>query len=764
MPNRRRPPVAVLRTHAVPAAVAAISLAATLASWQYVRAAVQAQESARFRERATAGTDALRDRMNAYVAMLRATRGFVEGTGGEPDRLGFRTYVQSIELTRYYRGIQGLGWCRALRPGELAAHVAAVRAQWNPDYRVWPEGERPLYSSIVFLEPLDWRNRRAIGFDMFSEPVRRAAMERARDTGDVAASGPVELVQEAGTERQAGFLVYLPVYARAPRSADERRELLRGWVYAPFRATDLLRSALGDAPSRTIGLAVYDGEAEVPSALLYGDGTVVARAGGLTTAHRLEVGGRTWTVRHTATAAFVSRTDRALPGLVLGVGAALTVLLFWITRSEVLARGRAEQDARRTAFLAEAGQRLASDLDYRRTLPEVALLAARRVADACVGCVIEPSGPLWFAGHRDPARAEAWRAAASAAGLDPEARTGIAAALSTGQPHEVDHAPDRVPFFARSPALSARLREDRVDALLSVPLVVRGEPLGAISLLSAHGPFDAHDRALAADLARLVAAAVDTARLTWRAQDAVRVRDEFLSIASHELKTPLTSLALQSDSLRASAGRGDAEALVRKSEVIRRSVDRLTRLVASLLDLSRINAGRLELELEPVDLAEVARDVVARFEEEAARAACPLSLEAPEPVVGRWDRVRLDQVLTNLLGNAVKYGPGRPVEVRVLADGDRALLSVRDHGIGISAADQRRIFERFERAVSRRHYGGFGLGLWIVREIVEVLGGTVRVESAPGAGSTFTVALSRAPEPAAARRAGAATPSPPPTA
>ncbi|ACG73017.1 GAF sensor signal transduction histidine kinase [Anaeromyxobacter sp. K] len=763
MPNRRRPPAVVLRTHAVPAAVAAISLAAALASWQYVRAAVQAQEAARFRERATAGTDAIRDRMNAYVAMLRATRGFVEATGGEPDRIGFRAYVQSTELTRYYRGIQGLGWSRALLPGDLEAHVAAVRAQWDPGYRVWPEGERALYSSIVFLEPLDWRNRRAIGFDMFSEPVRRAAMERARDSGDVAASGPVELVQEAGSERQPGFLVYLPVYARAPRSLQERRELLRGWVYAPFRATDLLRSTLDDAPARTIGLAVYDGESETPDALLYDDGTA-ARGGALTTAHRLEVAGRTWTVRHTATAAFVSLTDRALPGLVLGVGAALTVLLFWITRSEVMARGRAEQDARRTAFLAAASQRLASDLDYRRTLPDVARLAAERVADACVGCVVEPTGPLWFAGHRDPARAEGWLAAAAAAGLDPEGRTGIAAALSTGQPHEVDHAPDRLPHFARSPAVAARLREERVEALLSVPLVVRGEPVGAVTLLSAHGPFDAHDRALAEDLARLLAAAVDTARLTWRAQDAVRVRDEFLSIASHELKTPLTSLALQSDSLRASAGRGDAEALVRKSEVIRRSVDRLTRLVASLLDLSRINAGRLELELEPVDLAEVARDVVARFEEEASRAACPLSLEAPEPVVGRWDRVRLDQVLTNLLGNAVKYGPGRPVEVRVRTDGDRALLSVRDHGIGISAADQRRIFERFERAVSRRHYGGFGLGLWIVREIVEVLGGTVRVESTPGAGSTFTVTLSRAPEAAATHRAGAATTSPPPTA
>jgi signal transduction histidine kinase len=251
------------------------------------------------------------------------------------------------------------------------------------------------------------------------------------------------------------------------------------------------------------------------------------------------------------------------------------------------------------------------------------------------------------------------------------------------------------------------------------------------------------DVRVATDLARLVAAAVDTSRLYAAAQDAIRERDEFLSIASHELRTPLTSLALQSESLRAKAARLQLEDVAKKAEVIRRNVDRLARLVASLLDLSRITAGRLELELEPFDLAELAREVVARFEDEARRAGCKLELVAPEPVPGSWDRLRLDQVLTNLVSNAIKYGPNQPVEVGVKGHGELAIVTVRDRGIGISAADQARIFERFERAVSKRSYGGFGLGLWIVREIVESLAGTVRVESAPGEGATFTVELPR---------------------
>jgi len=233
---------------------------------------------------------------------------------------------------------------------------------------------------------------------------------------------------------------------------------------------------------------------------------------------------------------------------------------------------------------------------------------------------------------------------------------------------------------------------------------------------------------------------VDTSRLYRREQEAVAARDEFLSVASHELKTPLTSLILHTDALRAAARRGSPEQLASRADLIRRSAERLSRLVASLLDISRIGAGRLDLEREETDLAEVTHEVAHRFEEEARRARCEIRVDAA-PAIGFWDRLRLDQVVTNLLANALKYGAGFPIDVCVQADGGRAVLTVRDRGIGISGEDQRRIFQRFERAVSQRNYGGFGLGLWIVRQIVEAQGGSVRVESAPGQGSTFTVEL-----------------------
>jgi signal transduction histidine kinase len=163
--------------------------------------------------------------------------------------------------------------------------------------------------------------------------------------------------------------------------------------------------------------------------------------------------------------------------------------------------------------------------------------------------------------------------------------------------------------------------------------------------------------------------------------------------------------------------------------------------VESLLDVARITAGRLTLEPEDVDLAKLARDVTERFGDDALRAGCKLRVEADEAVVGSWDRLRVEQVLTNLVSNAIKYAPGKPVDIKVTRDAKKATLTVTDHGIGIASDSLVRIFGRFERAVPTRHYGGLGMGLYITREIVEAHGGQVRVVSEPGQGATFIVEL-----------------------
>jgi signal transduction histidine kinase len=256
---------------------------------------------------------------------------------------------------------------------------------------------------------------------------------------------------------------------------------------------------------------------------------------------------------------------------------------------------------------------------------------------------------------------------------------------------------------------------------------------------------------------------VDAVRLRQslaRAEEAVATRDEFLSVASHELKTPLTPLSIKLQTLQrellAQAPMPNRERSLSHLEVAQRQVKKLVELVDDLLDVSRIGAGLLELHPTRVDLAALVREVVRRFEPEAAKVGCALELEAPSPVMGWVDPRRFEHVLDNLLSNALKYGSGKPVQVRLEALGPHARLTVRDQGIGIPAGAIERIFHRFERAVSGRHYGGLGLGLYITRRIIEASGGTVAASSVPGEGALFTVELPLGEE---SRPAAAAPPS-----
>jgi PAS domain S-box-containing protein len=227
------------------------------------------------------------------------------------------------------------------------------------------------------------------------------------------------------------------------------------------------------------------------------------------------------------------------------------------------------------------------------------------------------------------------------------------------------------------------------------------------------------------------------------AQAAVRLRDEFLSVASHELRTPLTALQLQLQSARRlfTQSKEVNERLLNKVSTAVRQTERLSTLVDSLLDVSRIATGRLELHLEDFDLAEATNDVVERLREEAGRAGCEVRLHVKGSVTGHWDRLRIEQVVTNLLSNALKYAPGKPVEITLGPSEEGAALTVRDQGIGIDPEHFPRIFGRFERAVPASHYGGLGLGLYITQQIISAHGGQVTVDSAPGSGATFRVQL-----------------------
>jgi signal transduction histidine kinase len=232
--------------------------------------------------------------------------------------------------------------------------------------------------------------------------------------------------------------------------------------------------------------------------------------------------------------------------------------------------------------------------------------------------------------------------------------------------------------------------------------------------------------------------AIENARLYTETREALAARDEFLSVAAHEIRGPLTSMRLAVESLKQHPRE---EMAARMLQIIDREDRRIAQLTDELLDVARVRGGQLRFVFAPVDLVEVTRDVITRASADLTRSGSSLSMTAPPTVVGTWDRSRLEQVVGNLLGNAIKFGLGKPIEIHIDRDETTAILAVRDHGIGIGEESRRRVFSPFERAVSARHYGGLGLGLFIVRTIVMGFAGSIDLESKVGAGSTFTVRL-----------------------
>ncbi|GEJ59143.1 hybrid sensor histidine kinase/response regulator [Anaeromyxobacter diazotrophicus] len=381
------------------------------------------------------------------------------------------------------------------------------------------------------------------------------------------------------------------------------------------------------------------------------------------------------------------------------------------------------------AFLARASDELSRSLEVHELAQAGAAMAAGSLAEwACV----EVEGFAAVVAHASPElQAPAERAAER---LGRSERRGVAAPALLEGPLPL------APAGADAAELPEALRAASAFVL---PLVARGQRLGTLSLFAAAGRFGAHDRGLAEEFARRLTQGIENALLHAKTAAAVRAREEFLSIASHELRTPLSALHLQVELLRKQSARPGAAVdpeTQRRLGVVARQVDRLTALVNTLLDLARIRSERLSLELAPCDLAEVVRETAARFEAELGASRRALAVEVADGLVGRWDRTRLEQLVTNLVANAVKHGGSGAITVRAERSVAGAALTVADTGPGIPAAEQARLFAPFAQG----HHpgrGGLGLGLYIARSIAEAHGGHIALESGAGRGTTFRVEL-----------------------
>ena len=407
------------------------------------------------------------------------------------------------------------------------------------------------------------------------------------------------------------------------------------------------------------------------------------------------------------------------------------------------ALAREEKTRRHRGFLAEASAVLAESLDYEETLRRVVELGGTRFADYCMLDLAEPAGARRLAIRaRDPEMDRVLERARSFP-VVPGSGSPWAAAYE-GEAVLIDHVtPGDLDRIARSPEHREVLERASPRSILAVPVAIRDRVFGVLIVGAVDRVLDREDLAVARELGRRAALAIESARLYREAREAIRAREEFLSIAAHELKTPLTTLHLHLQTLRRGLDAGPVDP--GRIEVgLGRAIDqstRLKRLLDHLLDLSRATAGRLVLEPEEVALSGLVHEVVGRLSEQLAAAGCVAEVRCEGKVTARWDRIRIEQVLTNLLANAIRYAPGAPLEVEAGPEEGGAYLRVRDHGPGISPGARERIFSPFQRATESLAAGGLGLGLFISKQIVEAHGGRIEAESVPGRGAAFTVHL-----------------------
>lgn len=525
----------------------------------------------------------LQFQMLRYEDVLVQTRAFLLSSENVT-KLEFNRYFEKLALLKKYPGIRGLGLTLRIPSSELKNHLAKMRATM-PGYKIWPDYKRDEYFSLIYLNPLDEDNMKAIGYDMFTDPVRKETMLKAWYTGEPQLSRRLVLVQERGKQEQPGLNFYIPIYkdGASTNTLDQRKEALIGFIYSPFRAYELFNSILFQIKPG-IEVEIYDDHKISHESALYDhDGQASFTKGRsssqMESVKRLSLYGQDFTIKFITTSQFKMKSIYLAPFFVFVTGTLITLLISYIFT-----------------------------------------------------------------------------------------------------------------------IMKRQARESQESEMA----------LG----------------------------------------EALQSRDEFISIASHELKTPLTSIKLQTQMMKRSFHKCEDEQLIHKKvgtflEKTETQTLRLERLIDDMLDISRIRSGKLTIEKEELNLNQLIQDVVSHMKEQFKNipGGTP-KLFLAKNTHGIWDKMRIEQVITNLLTNAIKYGDSKDIEISTEATETHVSFSVKDYGIGISLEYQEKIFNRFERAgISATEISGLGIGLYITQQIVKSHGGTIHVRSLPQSGSTFTVTL-----------------------
>ncbi|WP_223295278.1 CHASE domain-containing protein [Allochromatium vinosum] len=709
-------------------------------------------------------------RLRAHALLLRSGAAFFMGSEAV-SREEWRAFVQRSQIHSVLPGIQGVGFARAIRSEDLAEHERSIRAEGFADYRVWPAGERPLYTAIVYLEPFSGRNLRAFGYDMFSEPVRHAAMERARDLDVAALSGKVHLVQETERDVQAGTLMYVPVYrvGMPVATIEQRRAALVGWVYSPYRMDDLMRGILGGWDrynGRRIHLRLYAGDQPVPASLLHDNEPAATEdwepAGLDIPSIPIDFEGQRWTLDLTRpdlneTLFWDIRVWGVATSGVL-VTLLIAALLFALDRSRrqtvrLVMELRAREEAE--AALSE------SERNYRELLdnlhvgvvvhgPDTAILLANPMASRLLGLAVDQL-------HGRTAMDPAWRFVREDGTPMPLAEYPVTRVVNTGvivqdlvlgilEPEDIRLT------WVQCEAYPLWDEPGRLQQIVVTFFDITARKSAETELER----YRQHLESLVASRTQELSEARDAAEAANRAKSA------FLANMSHEIRTPMNAIIGLNHLLQHEVTDPRAHDWLTK---VGEAAAHLLRIIDDILDLSKIEAGHLTLEtgeFSPRNLIERTFSLLGdRARQKGLRLHAAIAPDVPESLVG--DALRLQQILLNFVSNAIKFSEQGEIRVRAWTQAEdaewmRLHLDVADQGIGLTAEQQARLFQPFAQGdeSTTRRYGGTGLGLAIARRLANLMQGEVGVVSEPGRGSTFWASVRLRRSPSAAAPDGAA--------
>ncbi len=341
--------------------VLAGSLLLTAIGWKVVQDKERETAEAQFAARTNDVKERIQQRMQSYEYLLRGGAALYSASKSV-DRNAWHDYVSSLRIDQYMGGIQGIGYAPMISDSEKKSLIAQIRSEGFPDFAISPPGQRNAYAPVIYIEPFRGANLRAFGFDMYSETLRREAMERARDADDIALSGKVTLVQESGEKKQAGFLMYFPVYRNGMRHDDmaSRRSSIQGFVYSPFRMDDLMEGIVGRSIP-DLDVHIYDGEEKNPSALMFDsfieDSDKRNDDPEFTSSVRMLIGGHHWLVTASSLPSFEREARSKSPAIIFDLGLFISLLLFFIVRFQEYMRARAERLAEQMTFSFQESER-----------------------------------------------------------------------------------------------------------------------------------------------------------------------------------------------------------------------------------------------------------------------------------------------------------------------------------------------------------------------------------------------------------------------